>query len=222
MNIRAPHPAPIPREATASRTGRIAHSLAFLMTFVLSLLAVGAAAPVTDASGTYDRAAAVAYAREHWNDGATVPWLPDCTAFASQALWAGGLSKSDKWTNSSRDRQQVATRVVRPGPTKAMMAADVLKNYLVNETGQGTLTQISYEDRSIPGAEAGDLVLYDWNADGFVDHIAFIVATGPSETLVAQHTPNQVDKGWNWSSTGNNWLSQTAPSTRVYLLHITA
>lgn len=75
-------------------------------------------------------------------------------------------------------------------------------NYLIRDAKLGTLQEVSDEDRTIPGSAPGDLVLYDWEEDGSIDHIAVTVSTDSNETLVAQHTNNYIDTGWNWPSLG--------------------
>jgi len=131
----------------------------------------------------------------------------DCTYFASRDWWAAGLPSSSSWTDGATGPMNVW------GATFNAAVADGFKNYVVN-SGFATINQISgYGDVTAGGAQLGDVIAYDWNSDGFVDHLAIVVGFQSNGTvIVAQHTVGVV-RNWNISSTG------AALAGRSYLLH---
>lgn len=198
----------------------------------------GATAPTPPAPAPqhYNRAAAVAFARAHWNDKAR--FSEDCTWFMSEILWQGGLPKSSEWTDRSFDLSLVASRAQYPGPTMSAAVASLLKNYLVNERRIATLTPLKWTQNSIPGVQIGDIIAYDWgrpNAkgqlvlgkDGIIDHLMVVTnIKANSYAEVTGHTQNTRLTGWSWSPASNNWWqvayhSKQYGDPQAYLIHIT-
>ena len=146
----------------------------------------------------------------------------DCTYFVSQALWAGGIPKTDNWTNNSVNLNDLASRLWIPGPTKDAAEADYFKNYVVNNQ-IATIKQISWTDITAGGAQVGDIIGYDWNApeDGKLDHVAIVTdVNAAGSRFVSQHSPSQQNRLWSWDSDGKNWIQITHPGARAYLIHI--
>jgi hypothetical protein len=79
--------------------------------------------------GDYDRSKAASYALRHFDDPERFR-EEDCTWFVSNALWAGGMHTTDKWTTNSRDWGALASKgdIVRGGPTKTTTNPEYLKN----------------------------------------------------------------------------------------------
>jgi len=150
----------------------------------------------------------------------------DCTNFVSQALQAGGFTKTSDWTDRSSDSSKLAAWYWNPGGTKTWASADYFKNYVVN-TGIATIKEVSWSDNTAGGAQYGDVIGYDWNQpiDGILDHLAIVTgfASGANPN-VSQHSPQRLDRYWSWDPGAKNglgdWIQSSHPGARVYLLHI--
>lgn len=177
----------------------------------------------------YDRAAAVAFARKHWDDparirlavlGVTLYQADDCSYFASEGLWAGGLMPTKSWTARTSDPKLRSSRLAFPGPSRTTMLADELRLFLV-DSGQAQTTEAALSRASIRGAQPGDLVVYDWNHNGVMDHVSVVDSTGPGGTLIDQHNVNRHRQRWNYSSEKHEPIARAYAHPRAYLVHIT-
>jgi len=169
----------------------------------------------------FNRQAAVNWALAHIND--TPRFSEDCTWFVSQALWAGGLQKTDSWSD---------LRYGLPHPTADAVNADQLKSYLVSESRSATIQELSWGQNNVPQAQLGDLIAYDWGTvlpngalkkgtDGIIDHMMIITGFSGQYPLVSGHSAPTANQGWTWSKSNNKWYSAQYPGSRVYLVHIT-
>jgi hypothetical protein len=187
-----------------------------------------APAPAPAPVHAFNRNAAAGWATKNYQ---VAPYYQgdDCTFFVSQALWAGGLPKSAAWTDSTTDPRYVASSHKRePQPSRDASLADGLKNYLVSENHLATIHEISFNQPSIPGAQLGDLIGYDWNGalglpgpDGFLDHL--VIVTGFSATrypLVSAHSEPLLNGGWRWSYKKSAPIVDVYRHPRAYLIHI--
>ncbi|RRD53445.1 hypothetical protein EII12_01965 [Buchananella hordeovulneris] len=77
----------------------------------------------------------------------------DCTWFISQALWQGGIPKSDEWNDHSSDPKKTH-RKHNPGPTAPARLAGELFWYLMR-TNQVSLKKIDWNDNTASGANWG-------------------------------------------------------------------
>lgn len=180
--------------------------------------------PSASPSSRYDAAASVAWAKEHYTDPARFKSnRGDCTWFVSQALWNGGMPKSDDWTDISGD----LTKIPNPldygwrGVTLAGRYAPALRNYLV-KAKLAEERQISWSDNTAAGASVGDLITYDFEGDGELDHFAIVSSLNESGfPSVTEH--GKANRYWSWSefSAPAGWFEKKYPSSRAYLLKIT-
>lgn len=194
------------------------------------LISLGsAAAPSTGAPPSYDRAAAVAFARAHWDDpaririavfGITLYQADDCSYFASEVLWAGGLSPTKEWTAETSDPRLRSSRLAFPGPSRTTMLADELERYLV-DSGQADVMEADLSRASIRGARPGDLVVYDWNDNGVMDHVSVVDSVGGGRTRIDQHNVNRRGQLWNFSSEKHEPIARAYAHPHAYLVHIT-
>lgn len=157
-------------------------------------------------TGDYNRQAAVDWARAHWKGNAK--YDQDCTWYASRALWAGGMGKTLDWHNLLH-------------PPFDAVNADGLKNFLVNETKRATIEELRWSQNSVPDAELGDLIGYDFNSDGVLDHMMVVTNFSGEYPLVSGHTTDALDQGWTWSNAAKNWIQHLYTNPRAYLIHIT-
>ncbi len=116
-----------------------------------------------------------------------------------------------------------------------------LVTYLRN-TFHATWTPITADlaSHSVPAAEPGDIIVYDWEVNGSTyDHMAFVVdiASGrnPQVSEWGQLDFNiattlwyhifggkspYVKRGWTWSVMNNEPLDKEFPKMQAHLLHI--
>ena len=142
----------------------------------------------------------------------------DCTWFISQALWAGGLPKTTDWTS---DNAAWST-----DPLQATRLTDYFKNYLANDSGLATITELCLQQNVVPEAQLGDVILYDYGsettlADGSVNHAMIITGFSGQYPLVSGHSYDVINMGWTYSESKDRWLEKVKPNSHAYLLHIT-
>ena len=192
-------------------------------------ITVPSAPPIlTDGSAhPYDRSSAAAWALAHAAGPQDFPAA--CTWFVSQALWAGGLPRSDAWTDDGSH----GTFLKRPGTVSAT-AVEPLLSYL-----QATypFSQFIYLDpgaNSVPEAAPGDVLAYDWEGDGLWDHLALVTGiksgqypivsewgtSGAVEFVNPSAAGDYVARGWTYSENSGGWLQEFHPNMVVALLHI--
>lgn len=180
-----------------------------LLAVVLVVLGVvlGVVAP---AQAAINRSAAVSWAVKNYQAKERFPGN-DCTWFVSQALWAGGVTKSSSWN----------------GPEDvAAINAQAFTTY-VRDKGLATVKEVRWSDNTAGRAALGDVIAYDWfnkktgttRADGIIDHLAIVTrldARGyPS---VTQHSLARLNRYWSWDPGANNWIERSRPGSKVYLV----
>ncbi|MEU6375507.1 amidase domain-containing protein [Streptomyces sp. NPDC046909] len=189
--------------------------------------AAGSTSPAADkpvgvlAEHTYDRGAAVAYAKK-WSktmyfDG--MEWVYDdvrnpdyddlggtnCANFVSQALYAGGWTKTGGFNASNPLNWDDNLTGPIYAQSKSWIYADWLRGFAVL-SGRGE-NKVAWppEDVTDPGSqdvwelEPGDLLFADWDpnkvADGTIDHAMIITGTytsmGFTEPTYSQNSPNR-------------------------------
>lgn len=185
----------------------------------------------------YNRLAAILWALQNVTHPELVPG-GDCTWFASQAGWAGGLPQSSAWAMDDAsgvlgDRAEAARDLIRGGyspdaainPTTDATTADDFFTYfesLIN-TGLVTIAPIDWSDNTADGAQLGDFIAYDWQgpgpryyggSDGTIDHIAVVTYVSPTTGYpsVSQHTGARVNRFWSWAPSDHAFIDQDAKS----------
>jgi hypothetical protein len=202
----------------------------------------GSASPAGDAVGggsaPVATSGAVTDGNDYYNGAASAQWALDnaqspqsfpaaCAWFASQALWAGGLPKTDQWTDQGGHGFLWSAR---PGTAEAT-AVGPLIDYLRSTFPAATWEQVDFAGNAVPDAAPGDLIAYDWDGDGVLDHVAVVtdIASGQYpdvaewgtvDFVVGHPTSTYSTRGWTWSQSHNEWLQQEFPNVQAYLLHI--
>ena len=190
------------------------------------LLAVALFAAISPAASayTYDGDAAKRYADTYAlsHNSSYRQFSGDCANFVSQCLYAGGLQQNDTWFYKNGYFAGI-------GYSEAWATADTLKNYLKNDlkatrlvskwTNDGRGRSYAYINNS--GNLSGDgteIIFYDWNDDGIIDHTAICVGTGyPLDgpryysDLIDQHTTNRKHVTWHL-----DYFNQNRNSTAIY------
>ena len=197
-------------------------SMGILAIVLMALL--GLSAPVN--ASTYDWRKANFWALSHAQD--QQPGFNGCAWFVSNALWVGGMPKSKTWTDAGGQPSKKVGWL--PGTNTARLAEE-LYNYLKKQPGV-KLLQITdrYDPRktAVPEARPSDVVAYDWDGNGHVDHVSLVVTLAPNSYPVVSEWGSAPDgkvspyqyRGWSWSQNNGRWQKQVHPGVRAYLLMI--
>lgn len=194
----------------------------------------------------YDRAAAVAYAEANWNRNPASyrTYANDCTNFVSQVLRAGKLQDRGSGTSTAAATNpanwyagidfSAGSDAPTPYNSNTWSLSFMLKSFLQQTTSNGRPLA---EEISIKGTPAqktvpilppqmqpGDLLFYDWENDGTIDHASVVVgkynAVTPDTTTqisstINMHSNNRQHAFWSLKSGNPNWVN-----TKVFLVHI--
>ena len=148
---------------------------------------------------TYDRAAAVAYA-DRWTtesdstgishngakynpayyDYASNGGPGDCTPYASQCIRAGGYPYLTSWFYDAAHPFSSAPAWYNNNPQHTYLAGRYLDKV-----------------DSVTDLQKGDLIYYDWNSDGYLDHTAVYVGIYNGVRCVDAHTSDHRHHAWN-------------------------
>ncbi|MCD7828785.1 MAG: amidase domain-containing protein [Clostridiales bacterium] len=134
----------------------------------------------------YNGAAAAIYAKTYWSSynsglwGNYNPYGGDCAAFISQCLYAGGIPMTSSWHWHHLSKQRTNTWTV----------ANDLKNYLISIGGR-EITNPSASDISV-----GDVIFYDWDNNGSVNHTAICTDIINGVPYIACHYNDRYTSNW--------------------------
>lgn len=184
------------RLADAARSNQLS---ALLTQVPLTPLPASAAAPRYATIFTYDRANVVAYA-DRWTtesdstgishngsrynpayyDYASNGGPGDCTPYASQCVRAGGYPYLTSWFYDAAHPFSSAPAWYNNNPQRSYL------------TGR-YLDKVS----SVTDLQKGDLIYYDWDSDGYLDHTAVYVGIYNGVRCVDAHTSDHRHHAWN-------------------------
>ena len=158
----------------------------------------------------YDRGAAVDAAFQNLQQGGL---LDDSGArFVSSALWAGGLPRSDVWSDDS------ATATNADDLIGYLTQPNVMDGYSVT---LATRTPIDWPDNTASGAELGDVIAYDWEGNGTIDQVAVVLNfNDDGYPEVSQYAPTAGVRYWSVPESGGNWIEDEYPGSAAYLIQI--
>ena len=176
---------------------------------------------------TASRDKAVAWATENYKKP-QLGFMSECTIFASRALWAAGLKQTRTWTNATKDADlqggfsawNWATQSAVP--SKAATVAQTFVEEMV-ASGQADRVPIAWTDNTASGAQLGDVIAYDWEGDGHIDHVALVTSlNADGYPSVTQKTPDQLNRYWSWSDTDGGWISspKVFPHAKAELIRV--
>lgn len=135
----------------------------------------------------------------------------DSANLVSKALWGGGLPRTDEWA------------------TVAAASPDALVTYLttphrIDDAAAyqpATQTRIAWADNTAAGAQLGDVIAYDWDGDGTIDHVAIVThLNGDGYPEVSEHSPTAENRYWSYSETDDTWIEAAKPGSVAYLIQI--
>jgi hypothetical protein len=181
---------------------------------------------------SFDRGAAVAWAKAHARDWPGYPAA--CTWFVSHALWAGGLPQTSSWTSAGSHGSHWK-RSWRPGTPAAWAVPDFV-SYIMGAFPKSTLRQLTFSPKtnSVPDAQEGDVIVYDWYghssvfAWAYMQHVALVVGFDKNHgPRVAEWGTNGTkptpypSRFWTWSKLRGEWLQEEYHGkVQAFLLHI--
>lgn len=166
----------------------------------------------------------------------------DCTWFVSQTVIDGGGLRQDSQLNlyDRYGRPHIpGTNIGSGAPgTVNTWLADNLITYIEKTYPDSTWQELDFSQSNQPEARPGDVIAYDWDGDGTIDHLAMVVDDAPGTQYPeiaewgnlkpGQHAADYQKTGWTWSAYYNNWIqeatnpdgSRAYPHPHAYLLHI--
>lgn len=187
------------------------HNVFIRMLRVVLVVCLLVAFSTSASAYTYSKKDAVQYADQYAlnpNENAYRTFSGDCANYVSQCLYAGGIPQDDVWFYKNG-------YIAGVGYTAAWAQARALKNYLKDNLGatrlvskwtnDGRGSSYAYINNSANLTGAGnEVIFYDWEDDGYIDHAAICVAVGyPYDgpyffgDLVNQHTNNRKHVIWH-------------------------
>lgn len=156
---------------------------------------------------TYNREAAVAYARRWWNDAnPAYPFFnDDCTSFISQCLRAGGAPMYGYPNRSSGWWLQGGTW------SFSWSVAHSLRWFIETSTRGLQATRVWSPSQ----LEIGDVIFYDFQGDGRIDHSAIVTAIEDGVPYVHAHTYNTEYNHYEYTTS-----TAYTPNIVYYFYHI--
>ncbi|SDV00755.1 Putative amidase domain-containing protein [Microlunatus sagamiharensis] len=162
----------------------------------------------------YNRSAAASWALAHAKDAPGLLDASGCTWFVSKALWRGGFPTDQTWTPEGSHRSTVRTT---PGSLAAWAAPEFL--VYIQSHYDVVATPLDFGTNSVPEAEVGDFIAYDWEGDGQVDHLSFITniasdqypevsewGTGYTINRNIPGPASYTKRGWTYSENDHGWF----------------
>ena len=155
----------------------------------------------------YNRQAAVDYATKWWNsyNPAYPSFQVDCTNFISQCLRAGG-AKMTGYPNRSK-----GWWIQGGNWSYSWSVAHALRWYL--ETSKQGLR--ARRLNSPLDLELGDIIFYDFEGDGKVNHSTIVTSFINGEPYVHAHTSNSANRHYLYKDS-----SAYTPNIKYYFYHI--
>ncbi|KIL46809.1 amidase domain-containing protein [Jeotgalibacillus campisalis] len=153
----------------------------------------------------YNRGDAVLYAEKWWNgrNPAYPSFEVDCTNFISQCLRAGG------WSMTGYPNRSKGWWVRTNSWSFSWSVAHSLKWYLESS---GRAQQVS----KASALKQGDVICYDFEGDGRINHTTIVTAMRSGVPLVNAHTSDSRMRNWEYTDS-----SAYTPEIKYYFYAIT-
>lgn len=178
-----------------TKTGRTTTIVATALLTMVLLCAMAMPA----AAYSYNRQAAVDYARDNAYNNVPGSWLyqfhgGDCTNFVSQSLYlAGGWPEiRAQW---APQYEWYFDGVFNSQHSNSWTVVGEFGSF-VTASGRGTEVSFSHNDVWARPTQftTGDILQADWTGDGSWDHTMMITGITGNDVLVTQHTHNELDR----------------------------
>ena len=139
----------------------------------------------------------------------------DCANFVSQCLVAGGIAQNDQWKMELGNFEMIpgnpnSTIRVATDYTATWAGANAQYQYFSNpNNGYSQQTLCFHEAKYIRQwvqsgiIRPGDLLYWDFNGDGVIDHASIIVGVTDNDIIYAQHTTDKSDGSLYGALSGN-------------------
>jgi len=182
---------------------------------------------VTPSSG-FNRTFAVSYAIA--NAMSAPPTDASCTWFVSNALWTGGLAKTEQWTDAGQLGNQALSYLGLSTNLPGTIAAWNVQQFLAYMTNTyfSTTQAIDFSNPSYvpPGAQIGDLVFYDWGQGEGWSHVAIVTLIDPNGLEVSDWSTDGllpspvIMRPVTYSAVSHESLQTKYPNVQAFLLHL--
>lgn len=176
-----------------------------------------------------DRQRAVNWALANAQD--QPPSNGSCTWFVSQALWQGGLRKTDEWTSVGAYGNKFKTALLGSELSGTYDAWNVpaFMDYMRKTYKDSTFRELNFSENAVPDAQVGDVIFYDWGKGEGISHATIITNIADGQYPEISEWSVQSDgtlpspyakRGWTYSELSHHWLQWKYPHIKAYLLHI--
>ena len=161
-----------------------------------------------DSSGNaYDRIAAVKYALEYCykcnQQYYNYVTNGDCTNFTSQCLYGGGIQMDDKWY-SRRGKKRIYAFLIPDSQYKHRYGWDVSPAWSIASHQFEYFRESEYvnacqeidgsstiEEILSSGIQVGDIIYFDWESDGVLDHSVIVTEISDDEVYLTYHSTDR-------------------------------
>lgn len=195
---------------------KVAIRVAQLLTVALALILGAAVAAPANAASSYNRDAAVTYAKQYScneqescrNKNYNNMGRADCTNFVSQAMRAGGKQ-------NSQSGAAIWYWLTKANYSNSFVQVPKLREFLGQKSRSTTVTLNM--DAAFTPARKGDLYMYDWGKGEGWSHLSmetgngsfanvvdshtnknYRSVTGGKGDYIAQHSTDRDGSPWNW------------------------
>jgi hypothetical protein len=155
-----------------------------------------------------------------------------CTWFASNVLWQGGLAKTEEWTSEgylSKKLPVYGYHNQELSGTHTAWNVIAFKDYLKRVYSESDWHELDFRANSVPSAQLGDLIFYDWGKGEGISHVSVVTSISPGQYPNVSEWSSGNDgsepsdyqqRGWTYSEVSHKWLQQKYPHIKAYILHI--
>lgn len=166
---------------------------------LLTIMVLLCATVTTATAYSYNRQAAVDYAKVNAYNNVPGSWLyqfhgGDCTNFVSQSLYlAGGWP--ERGTQWAPQYQWYFDGVFNSQHSNSWTVVGEFGDFITT-SGRGTKVSFSHNDVWARPTQftTGDILQADWTGDGSWDHTMMITGITGNDVSVTQHTHNELDR----------------------------
>lgn len=173
----------------------------------------------------YNRGKAATYADRYWRSynrnypNCNRPYGGDCANFVSQALWdpysANFPSERPYWHPGRLTTCPATSTAWRYTPAQHRFFTSNPRGSAYNFASLGKKGSKSYtRSYNIRSMYIGDVIFYDWDSDGEINHVVIAVAyAGDNSTLIDAHNTNRRHTRWDFGGSRTTYYHDKFKST---------
>lgn len=148
-----------------------------------------------------DRGGAAAWALAHLDEPGAIE--SNCAYFVSEALrLGGGLAETSGWRPGVASSRVRRWHRIAQHPAYGCVGDFVIE---MQRVGYARLIGTDTMLPSPPGAQIGDVIVYNWDGRGRYQHLALVTEFNDGLMRVTQQTPSQRNRPWNRYGDGR-WI----------------